>query len=103
MFQVVFFLYLVDNESNLMMTIPLGFNILMVLWKIKKTISIEKLDSFPFIKMKHYDWCKQNEKIDGEGVTYMYYGLIVLFICYLGYEVVNSSSVMAIFSYSGML
>lgn len=40
LFQVVFFLYLVDNESNMMMTIPMAFGILVVLWKIKKTIYI---------------------------------------------------------------
>lgn len=40
LFQVVFFLYLVDNESNMMMTIPMAFGILVVLWKIKKTIYV---------------------------------------------------------------
>jgi len=33
----------------------------------------------------------------------MYYGLGVLFVGYLGYEIVVSSSISAIFSYSGML
>lgn len=81
----MFFLYLVDNESNLMMTVPMAFGILVVLWKIKKTIFIEQLKGFPFVKLRHYDWCKHHEKIDNQGVTYMYYGLGILFVGYLGY------------------
>lgn len=85
------------------MTIPLGFNILVVLWKIKKTIYIETSNSFPFFKFRHYDWCRHHEKIDNEGVTYMYYGLTALFVLYLGYEAIVSASILSIFTYSGML
>lgn len=60
LFQLVFLLYLVDNESNLMMTLPMAFGILVVLWKIKKTIFIEKLEHFPYVRMSHYDWCKHH-------------------------------------------
>lgn len=67
------------------MTVPMLLGILIVVWKIKKTIYIQKLKSFPYLKFKHYDWCKHHEKIDNQAVKYMYYGLAILFVIYLGY------------------
>jgi hypothetical protein len=42
------------------MTVPLGLNVLVVLWKIKKTIYIQTSSQFPFIQFQHYDWCKHH-------------------------------------------
>lgn len=77
--------------------------ILVVLWKIKKTIYIQYNNSFPFIKLKHHDWCKHHAKIDNQGVKYMYSGLAILFLAYIVYEVLISQSITSLLTYSSLL
>jgi hypothetical protein len=38
--------------------------IAVTLWKLKKTFYIQYQNNFPFVKFKHYDWCKHHENID---------------------------------------
>ncbi len=85
--EIVFLLYLLDNESSKLIVIFRIVGIIVTLWKIKKTIKVIFKNSFPFIGLEHYEWYKNLEQVDSNAIHYMYYLLVPLFAIYVLYKI----------------
>jgi hypothetical protein len=52
---IVIFLYLMDNETSVMIWAPSGLSILLDIWKIKKSSKFTKIETFPYFKLEDSD------------------------------------------------
>ena len=48
----VILLYLLDNETSLVILIPSGFSIVIEVWKLYNASSVERSNRFPFFTLK---------------------------------------------------
>ncbi|KAI8799504.1 cleft lip and palate transmembrane protein 1-domain-containing protein [Cladochytrium replicatum] len=89
-FQVVIFLYLVDNDTSWMILISNGIGLLIEAWKINKVVVVKRKDAFPYVEFE--DRVKPSKKIsktrkyDEMAFKYLSYALYPLLIGYSVYS-----------------
>lgn len=45
-------LYLIENETSYLISIPHALSILLTVWKLMQASKFEKTDSFPYFRLK---------------------------------------------------
>lgn len=48
---IIIQLYLLENETSLLISLPHGFNIILTLWKIAQASKFARSDRFPYFKL----------------------------------------------------
>ncbi|KAJ3143927.1 hypothetical protein HK101_002945 [Irineochytrium annulatum] len=88
-FQLIIFLYLLDNETSWMIIISSGVGLAIEAWKIQKTVDIKRIDAFPFFEFKDkYKPSKtarktmKYDKIAFKYLSYVFYPLLVGYAIY---------------------
>jgi hypothetical protein len=86
---IVIFLYLMDNETSVMIWAPSGLGIFLDLWKIKKSSKFTPTETFPYFKLEDSDSYTNSitKDYDQEAMTYMGYLMYPLMACYTVYSV----------------
>lgn len=89
-FNLIIFLYLWDNESSYMITIPNGIGVLISLWKINKATDVSFIKKFPFIKIDDKDTYSENEtkQYDKKAITFMSYIMYPIVGAYAIYSII---------------
>ncbi|KAI9355037.1 cleft lip and palate transmembrane protein 1-domain-containing protein [Zopfochytrium polystomum] len=89
-FQLVIFLYLLDNETSWMIVISNGIGLAIEAWKIQKTVIVKPKQSFPFIefidKYKPSKLARKTQKYDQMAFQYLAYALYPLLFGYTIYS-----------------
>ena len=83
--EIIILLYLYEYDSGKLILFFNFLDILVTLWKITRTYSLNFSLQFPFIRVTTSELYKQREKIDGNAVWYMNYLLVPLMALYLIY------------------
>ncbi|KAJ1548580.1 hypothetical protein HK405_002404 [Cladochytrium tenue] len=87
-FQLIIFLYLLDNETSWMIVISNGIGLAIEAWKIQKTVIVKTKPTFPFVefidKYKPSKLAKKTQKYDQLAFKYLSY---VLYPCLAGYTI----------------
>ncbi|KAJ3385036.1 Cleft lip and palate transmembrane protein 1 like protein [Entophlyctis sp. JEL0112] len=90
-FQLVIFLYLLDNETSWMIIISNGIGLVIEAWKINKTVIIKTKNAFPFVefidKYKPSKLAKKTRKYDEMAFRYLAY---ILYPCLIGYTIYSA-------------
>ncbi|KAJ3107930.1 hypothetical protein HDU96_007745 [Phlyctochytrium bullatum] len=90
-FQLIIFLYLLDNDTSWMVLISNGVGLLIEAWKIQKTVIIKTKPSFPFVefidKYKPSKTARKTMKYDKIAFKYLTYVLYPLLFGYAIYSV----------------
>ncbi|KAJ3056958.1 hypothetical protein HK097_002336 [Rhizophlyctis rosea] len=91
-FQLVIFLYLMDNDTSWMILISNGIGLVIEIWKIQKAVYIKPKDSFPFVqfidRVKPSKLVSKTKKYDEEAFKYLSYVMYPLLVGYAIYSVV---------------
>ncbi|KXS13023.1 cleft lip and palate transmembrane 1 [Gonapodya prolifera JEL478] len=89
--QVIIFLYLLDNETSWVVIMSSGMGAAIEIWKVHKAVEVERLPSFPFIKIKERVTNKRvtkTQEYDKIAFTYLSYAFVPLMIGYAIYSLV---------------
>jgi len=85
---VVIALYLLENETSLMISAPHCMSILMDLWKLKKASKFSRTASFPYFKLEDKDTYQGvTKEYDRIAMKYMSWAMFPLMGCYTVYSV----------------
>jgi hypothetical protein len=90
---IIIQLYLLENETSLLISLPHGLNILLTLWKIAQASRVERIPNFPYFKLCDKASYTENEtvKYDREAMTYMSYAMYPCMAIYTVYSAVYNS------------
>eukprot|EP00878_Enallax_costatus_P014291 GHUV01014949.1.p1 GENE.GHUV01014949.1~~GHUV01014949.1.p1 ORF type:complete len:567 (+),score=104.50 GHUV01014949.1:232-1932(+) len=88
--QLVVFLYLMDNETSMVVLLSSGVGTLIEFWKVTKAMDVSLKDTFPFISVKDKASYAQNStrEHDRQAMKYLAYVLYPLVIGYSIYALV---------------
>ncbi|KAJ3104293.1 hypothetical protein HDU97_009369 [Phlyctochytrium planicorne] len=90
-FQLIIFLYLLDNDTSWMILISNGVGLLIEAWKIQKTVIVKTKAEFPFVefidKHKPSKTARKTMKYDKIAFKYLSYVLYPLLFGYAVYSV----------------
>jgi hypothetical protein len=91
--QVIIFLYLLDNDTSMMILASSGIGLLIEFWKIKQCSDIERTLTFPYFKLKDKASYEKSETAahDRQAMKYLSYCLYPLVIGYSIYSVMYNS------------
>lgn len=85
---IVIGLYLVDNDTSLLISLPHFLGIFLTVWKLAQASRLEKKDSFPYFtltdKQSYAD--TPTKQFDSEAMHYMSYALYPGMLCYTVYS-----------------
>jgi len=86
-------LYLIENETSLLISIPHGLSIILTIWKLMQASKFEKTDNFPYFRLrdKHTYDQGMTKVYDEEAVKYMCYLMYPLMLAYTVYSAVYNS------------
>ncbi|KAI8914311.1 cleft lip and palate transmembrane protein 1-domain-containing protein [Gorgonomyces haynaldii] len=93
--QIIIFLYLLDNDTSTMILVSNGIGLLIEIWKINKTVIVNRKPQFPFVefidRVKPSKLTKRTRKYDEMAFKYLSYALIPLLLCYTVYSMYYES------------
>eukprot|EP00163_Fabomonas_tropica_P004465 TRINITY_DN1393_c0_g1_i2.p1 TRINITY_DN1393_c0_g1~~TRINITY_DN1393_c0_g1_i2.p1 ORF type:complete len:366 (+),score=107.18 TRINITY_DN1393_c0_g1_i2:1123-2220(+) len=91
--QFIVFLYLLDNETSMMIVVSSGIGLAIECWKIKKACNITRKDTFPYISFEDKDSYSntKTKEYDQLAMKYLSYVLYPLLIAYAIYSLVYDS------------
>ena len=86
-------LYLIENETSYLISIPHALSILLTVWKLMQASKFEKTDSFPYFCLKDKQTYDQGmtKVYDEEAMKYMCYLMYPLMVIYTIYSAVYNS------------
>ncbi|KAI8920608.1 cleft lip and palate transmembrane protein 1-domain-containing protein [Entophlyctis helioformis] len=91
-FQLIIFLYLMDNDTSWMILISNGIGLLIEIWKINKTVIVKRKAQFPFFefkdRVKPTKLVTKTRKYDELAFRYLSYALFPLLSGYTVYSLV---------------
>ena len=81
-------LYLLDNETSLLVLAPQIFGVGLDVWKLTQASHFERTDAFPYFKLTDKASYAQSEtkRLDEEAMKYLSYALYPLLVCYAIYS-----------------
>ena len=81
-------LYLLDNETSLLILAPQIFGVGLDVWKLTQASHFERTDAFPYFKLTDKASYAQSEtkRLDEEAMKYLSYALYPLLVCYAIYS-----------------
>jgi hypothetical protein len=90
-FQLIIFLYLMDNDTSYMIIVSTGMGLLIEIWKINKTVIVKRKDTFPYLdfidRVKPSKLAAKTQKYDKMAFGYLSYALFPLMVLYTVYSV----------------
>lgn len=84
--QLIIFLYLLEEETNMLILVSVAFGLLLELWKLTKALSFKRCASFPFIAVS-YQPAYAASATKGHDETAIYYLTLLAIPLLLGYSV----------------
>ncbi|KAJ3026969.1 UNVERIFIED_CONTAM: Cleft lip and palate transmembrane protein 1 like protein [Siphonaria sp. JEL0065] len=91
-FQLIIFLYLLDNETSWMIIISNGIGLVIEAWKINKTVIVKPKSAFPYVefidRFKPSKLARKTRKYDEMAFQYLSYVLYPLLAGYTIYSAV---------------
>lgn len=84
----IILLYLLENETSKMVTIPNALGIVLEFWKLKQASKLIRTESFPYFWLEDSDSYvnSKTKDLDKEAMTYMGYAIYPLIACYTVYS-----------------
>jgi len=84
----ILLLYVMDTETNTMVTTSLFFGLGLEIWKLLKVFKVERSNAFPFVKIQVLAEYANKESNDHDKVAfkYVYYMLVPLAVAYCSYS-----------------
>lgn len=84
----IIFLYLFENETSLLISLPHGLGIFLELWKLTKASKLIRTDSFPYFRLEDTEsYIKsKTRELDAEAMKYMSYAMYPLAFGYAIYS-----------------
>ena len=74
---VIIFLYLLDNDTSMLIISSTGINIFISLWKVIKTSNFKRKSSFPYFEAQYQDqYMATTDEYDQIAMRYMSYFLM---------------------------
>jgi len=85
---VIIALYLLDNETSLMISAPHCLGIALDLWKLKKASKVVKTETFPYFRLEDSkDYAGQTKEYDKIAMKYMSWAMFPMMGIYTIYSV----------------
>lgn len=88
--KAIFILYLLEHQASKIILFFDFLDLLVTLWKLSRTFSLQVSPSFPWLGLRTTDLYKKREAIDSQSIWYMNYLLVPLMVLYLGYALISS-------------
>jgi hypothetical protein len=88
--QIVITMYLLDNETSMLVLLPQVFGIFLDVWKLKQASNFMRCETFPYFRFEDKQTYIESEtkKYDNEAMTYLSYVIYPLMACYTVYSAV---------------